>query len=58
MSETGSDGSVSIEAEGQEDMLKLFKEWCKKGPLWANVKEVVEEEAGEPKNYGSFEISR
>lgn len=52
-----SDGSVSVEAEGTDEMLKLFREWCHKGPLWAKVTE-VEEAAGTPKDYRSFEIVR
>lgn len=52
-----SDGSVYVEAEGTDEKLKLFRDWCRKGPLWAKVED-VEEEAGEPKGFDSFEISR
>jgi acylphosphatase len=31
------DGSVYIEAEGEEDMLEAFIHWCQKGPEWARV---------------------
>jgi acylphosphatase len=31
------DGSVSIEAEGHEENLDLFIEWCKHGPKFAHV---------------------
>jgi len=31
------DGSVSIEAEGEEEDLDLFIEWCKHGPKFAHV---------------------
>ena len=31
------DGSVSIEAEGEEKNLQEFIEWCKQGPKFANV---------------------
>lgn len=52
-----SDGTVYIEAEGNNENLMLFRNWCKKGPLWAQVSE-LEEEQGSLKNYGSFEIKR
>ncbi|MEE4178692.1 MAG: acylphosphatase [Bacteroides sp.] len=32
-----SDGSVYIEAEGEESALEMFKLWVSKGPSWANV---------------------
>lgn len=31
------DGSVSIEAEGEEENLRTFMEWCKRGPKFAHV---------------------
>jgi acylphosphatase len=31
------DGSVYIEAEGEEDLLEIFTEWCRQGPNWARV---------------------
>ena len=31
------DGSVYIEAEGEEDKLELFINWCEVGPPWAHV---------------------
>jgi acylphosphatase len=34
------DGSVYIEAEGNESNLKMFIEWCKEGPESAIVKSV------------------
>jgi acylphosphatase len=51
------DGSVYIEAEGAEEKLKQFIEWCAKGPARAqvtqlNVQEVV------VKNFERFEIKR
>ncbi|MEJ6982523.1 acylphosphatase [Pedobacter sp. P351] len=49
------DGSVYIEAEGDNFSLENFLEWCNEGPLQATVQkvEVVE---GEVKNYRNFEI--
>lgn len=35
------DGSVYIEAEGEEESLKQFVEWCHKGPPWATVEVVT-----------------
>ena len=52
-----SDGSVYVEAEGDDDNLSQFKAWCYKGPLWSRVND-VEEEKGTPKGYESFEIAR
>jgi len=36
------DGSVYIEAEGDEDALKEFLEWCRKGPITAKVTKLDE----------------
>ncbi|MCD4698267.1 MAG: acylphosphatase [Bacteroidales bacterium] len=52
-----SDGSVYIEAEGEEENLEEFADWCRKGPVWSRILNVVEEE-GTMKNYESFEIVR
>lgn len=34
------DGSVYIEAEGEERAMEAFVEWCRKGPAWARVRDV------------------
>ena len=34
------DGAVYIEAEGEEEALKKFLEWCREGPLTAKVDKV------------------
>ena len=49
------DGSLCIEAEGQQQALNEFLEWCRKGPLWAKVEsmDVVESTS---RNYSSFSI--
>lgn len=52
------DGSVVIEAQGNEAQLKGLTEWCWKGPQFAKVSNVVVEEAGELGEYGAFEIER
>lgn len=49
------DGTVYIEAEGDEEALERFRNWCEQGPEFANV-ERVESESGEVKDYGGFEI--
>jgi len=51
------DGSVYIEAEGQENSLKEFMKWCFIGPEKADVKS-VEVEEGDIKGYNTFEIQR
>ncbi|MBN3034297.1 MAG: acylphosphatase [Bacteroidales bacterium] len=49
------DGSVCIEAEGPEDQLEAFVAWCSKGPLWARVIGMTQEE-GEVKHFKTFDI--
>jgi acylphosphatase len=51
------DGSVYIEAEGEEDDLKQFIEWCKLGPKSARV-DSYEVKEGELKEYTAFVIER
>ncbi len=51
------DGSVYIDAEGEEDALHHFMQWCKVGPKRADVAEVKVSEV-EPRHYSSFEITR
>ena len=48
-------GSVYIEAEGDDFSLDTFLEWCNEGPLQANVQKIEVVEA-ELKNYRNFEI--
>jgi acylphosphatase len=49
------DGSVYIEAEGDEEMMDEFIDWCKYGPDNARVDDIVIEEM-EAKNYQNFNI--
>lgn len=51
------DGSVYIEAEGEEDSLNRFVEWCRKGPAHAVVTKVEINEV-ESRSFTSFLISR
>lgn len=48
-------GSVYIEAEGEDDKLNLFLIWCHEGPSTAEVKEVKVIE-GPMKNFSGFSI--
>ena len=49
------DGSVYIEAEGDDFSLESFLDWCHKGPERSRV-EKVEATEGELKNYRNFEV--
>ncbi len=49
------DGSVFIEAEGDDFSLEQFKEWCHEGPQGARVEELSLNE-GELKRYKNFDI--
>ena len=51
------DGSVLIEAEGEEENLKQFIDWCKQGPPRAEVSNLDVQES-ELKNFDRFEIKR
>ncbi len=52
-----SDGSVYAEAEGSDEQLGEFLDWCHRGPLLARVSH-VEVEEGDKKGFVSFEILR
>ena len=39
------DGSVYIEAEGSEEPLRTFLDWCRRGPALAKVERVEELQA-------------
>ena len=51
------DGSVYIEAEGNDAQLKALIEWCKEGPEYSRVKEIKYTQ-GISKNFSSFDILR
>ncbi|HQO50102.1 MAG TPA: acylphosphatase [Bacteroidales bacterium] len=53
--ENKADGSVYIEAEGQEENLEIFIAWCMKGPQWARVLNSTIQAAG-PVGYTTFKI--
>ena len=49
------DGGVEIHAEGLDDQLNAFEEWCATGPSRARVRSVATEQTA-PQNFTSFEI--
>lgn len=51
------DGSVEIEAEGDENLLRVFEQWCHRGPSKAIVERVERMEVGF-KDYQQFDIKR
>jgi acylphosphatase len=51
------DGSVYIEAEGEEDNLEKFIEWCKEGPSGAKVQS-CDARVGDVEEYTEFLIAR
>ncbi len=50
-------GDVYLEAEAEEEKLKLFLEWCAHGPKRASVKSTRVEES-DLKSFISFEVRR
>jgi acylphosphatase len=50
-----SDGSVYIEAEGEDESLRKFTDWCRTGPGGGKVDELVISE-GNLRGFDSFEI--
>lgn len=51
------DGSVEIEAEGDENLLRAFVQWCHRGPRNAKVIEVIEDKI-ELKEHPGFQVKR
>jgi acylphosphatase len=51
-----SDGTVYIEAEGDEDKLREFLEWCRKGPSLASVAKIESEPGGDIRNFDGFDV--
>ncbi len=50
-------GDVGIEAEGEENNLNEFLEWCARGPSRAQVDRIEITESAF-KNFSSFEVKR
>lgn len=51
------DGHVFVDAEGNEEDLQRFIEWCHKGPFWAEVTN-IEETVESLRGYDNFKIVR
>lgn len=51
------DGTVLIQAEGGEENVNKFIEWCYVGPRYSEVTEVNAQET-DPAGYQTFEIKR
>lgn len=49
------DGTVYIEAQGEEAALRMFVEWCRQGPPRAKV-ERVDVKEGSGKQFSDFSI--
>jgi acylphosphatase len=49
------EGAVYIEAEGEEENISRFLQWCRSGPLGARV-DNAEITEGEVKDFKSFDI--
>lgn len=52
------DGAVGALVQGHEDIVSQFVEWCKEGPMLAEVNDVVVHEQPMTEFYPSFEIVR
>ena len=50
------DDAVYIEAEGQEENLKQFLDWCRQGPASAQVKKIESVFNSDIKNFNDFVI--
>ena len=50
------DGAVYIKAEGEENNLKQFLEWCRQRPPYAFVEKVDFDSKAEIKNFDDFAI--
>jgi acylphosphatase len=50
------DGSVYIEAEGDESALNDFLTWCRKGPVTARVSRAETEWSDEPGTFTGFRV--
>lgn len=50
------DGSVALTAEGEEETLRKFLEWCRRGPPLARVDEIKIEWQETTEKFKRFEI--
>ncbi len=49
------DGSVHVDAEGEEENLDHFILWCHEGPTWARVDHVHVQDT-QPQGYEKFDV--
>ena len=52
------DGAVGVLVQGPEEVVSEFIEWCKEGPVLAEVNEVVVTELPLQEIFVSFEITK
>ena len=52
------DGTVGALVQGPDDLVSEFIEWCKEGPMLAEVNDVVVSEQPMTESYTGFEITR
>jgi acylphosphatase len=52
------DGAVGVLVQGPDHNVSEFIEWCKDGPLLAEVDEVLVDEVAVTEIYTSFEIAK
>lgn len=50
------DGSVEVEAEGEERQIEEFIEWCKIGPPYSDVKRIMVEDIEVMNTENSFKL--
>ena len=50
------DGGLYVEAEGSEENLKRFVDWCRRGPELARVENIDVEYSDDLKFYKDFEV--
>ncbi len=51
------DGKIYIEAEGEDENMENFVDWCKVGPIGAEVKE-IDIEDGEVQEFTAFDVKK
>ena len=54
--QNNSDGSVTIEVEGEEDRVQELVSWCKEGPAHAQVDHINSKEKSIIEGYKDFHI--
>jgi acylphosphatase len=52
------DGAVEAMAEGDEEALSRFVEWCRHGPPYAHVTRITEQYSNASESFSSFDITR